>query len=197
MKKLYFILLIFLSSLALSKPVRVELHCRYDLLAKAEEIRKAQVGIHEKTGNNDGYAIWLYQQSVGIPKGSPYCAAGQYYCFKEAAHVLNLPESEIPIKKTGLANGIFADAKKRGMQTEYRPQIYDLIVWIKKFGINGHIESVTKVLPGGWVETIGFNTSNGSAGSQRDGGGVYYKKRNIYHPLSAMLVNGLVGFRYK
>ena len=183
--------------LVIAKPVRVEVPCRADVIVKAEEIRKAQIGVKELTGNNDGWSVRLYQISVGLPVGSAYCAAGQYYCFQEAVHQLGLPSSEIPIKRTGLANGILSDAKKRGVLTEYRVKVYDLIVWIKQIGINGHIESISKILTAGWVETIGFNTSSGISGSQNDGQGVYKRKRNIYHPLAAMVVSGLVGFKSK
>lgn len=168
-----------------------------DLLGISRKIIIEQEGIVEATGNNDGKEIAAYLQSVGLQEGAPYCAAGQYYCFAEAQKQLfeyQCKFAEIPIKKTGLANGIFNDAKIRGVQAEYLPAIDDLLTWRKKDHWSGHIERIIAVDKGGWVITIGFNTSNGKTGSQREGNGVFYRKRNIYLPLSRLLIRGIIGF---
>ncbi|MFP4368605.1 MAG: hypothetical protein ACLFR2_03410 [Candidatus Kapaibacterium sp.] len=46
---------------------------------------------------------------------------------------------------------------------------------------------------GGWIKTIGFNTTSGIPGDKREG--VFIRNRNIYHPLGRMLVRGIAGFR--
>ena len=86
-------------------------------------------------------------------------------------------------------------AKKKGVLSEYIPEVNDLIVWKDKWSSSGHIERIVAVLDNGWVITVGFNTSNGLKGSQANGNGVYYRKRNLYHPLTRILiVRGLIGF---
>ena len=181
------ILVILFLLLSGSAPQRYVVPAKQAVLRESYRILVAQVGVKE-VQENRGKMIYEYQKSVGIPPGAPYCAAGQYYCFKVAVQKLNLPETEIPIKRTGLANEIFNDAKKRGRKTKYRSQLHDLIVWRKGKTIFGHIERIVKIYGYGWVRTVAFNTTNGNLA------GVFYKNRNIYHPLQQMVVVGLVGF---
>ena len=98
----------------------------------------------------------------------------------------------IPIYRTGSTYLMFNKAKQVGKKVSYKPQKNDLLFWIVT--TTGHVERIDSVLKGGWVKTIGFNTSSGT-GNQRDGEGVYLRKRNIYHILSRMKVRGLIGFK--
>lgn len=157
------------------------------IIDESSKILVAQVGVLEEEENR-GTQIFEYQKSVGISQGAPYCAAGQYYCFYKAVKNVNLSTSDIPIKKTGLASSIFYDAKARGKKTKYNPEKHDLIIWKKQIGINGHVERIVETNKKGWVKTIGFNVRNGTRS------GVFYKIRNIYHPLQKMIILGLVGF---
>lgn len=195
MKRIFIFLAILLTSVTCYGQAKWELSCPPELLNRSRANAEAQVGVKEQTGNNDGAMVRKYQQSVGLPSGSAYCAAGQYWCFQEAAKQLKIPYTKIPIKKTGLANGMYADAAKHGKRVAYQPRVDDLLVWRKGKTINGHIERIVKVLGNGWVVTVGFNTSSGKAGSQDNGQGVYYRKRNVNFPLSRILfVRGLIGF---
>ncbi len=187
MKRIIFVLLLLI--LTGFKPAKYRLPSSLIVIDESARILAAQVGI-EEVGRNRGEKILEYQRSVGIPPGSPYCAAGQYYCFWKAVRNLNLPASYIPIKKTGLAYEIFLDAKQKGKKWIFAPKLHDLVVWRKKVGINGHIERIVEVKFKGWVTTIGFNVTKGNKS------GVFYKMRNIYHPLQQMVVVGLVGFEY-
>jgi len=163
------------------------------LLNKSKEVLMEQVGVKEKTGHNDGKEVEYYLNTVGRQKGDAWCAALQYAVFYIACKILNLPLSFIPIERTGLANGIFNTAVEEGVAVSYKSKDNDLIVWRHGGTNRGHIERIIEVRGGGWVTTIGGNTS--SAGSQDEGEGVYKKRRNIQHPLSRMMVRGLIGFR--
>lgn len=178
--------------------VKYELPCRSDLLYVSRGILQGQIGTKEKTGHNDGVKIVTYQQSAGVGKGGAYCYAGQYYCFWEACNVLHIPYSNIPIKRTGLANAGFADAMQRGKQVQFVPAINDLLTWKYETDNTGHVERIDSVMDRGWVHTVGFNTSNGLSGSQKEGNGVYPRLRNIFHPLARFLnPRGLIGFYNK
>ena len=177
--------------ICLFSQVKYELKCNKELLLNSREICISQVGIKEATGHNDGERVESYLASVGLSKGNPYCAAGQYWCFKEGARLLKLHEFLIPIHKTGSTYLMFNKAKQIGKKVSYKPQKNDLLFWIVT--TTGHVERIDSVLKGGWVKTIGFNTSSGT-GNQRDGEGVYLRKRNIYSPLSRMRVRGIIGF---
>lgn len=178
--------------ICLFSQVKYELPCNKQLLQKSHCIARSQIGVTEKTGKNDGKQVEMYLASVNLPKGNPYCAAGQYWCFKEAVRLLKLQEFLIPIYRTGSTYLMFNKAKQIGKKVSYKPQKNDLLFWVVT--TTGHVERIDSVLKGGWVKTIAFNTSSGT-GNQRDGEGVYYKKRNIYSPLNRMRVRGLIGFK--
>ena len=170
---------------------RDELYCRKDLLQLSAKVMLSQVGVTE-SANNSGDSIRQYQLSVGLPDHSPYCAAGQYYCFASAVSMLNINKSEIPIPRTGLANVIFNYAMVNGKRTHYKASEHDLIVWRKVNSIHGHVERVVSVYAKGWVKTVGFNTSSTIAGRRAEG--VFLQKRNICHPLGKMKIRGIIGF---
>ena len=195
--KALLIILLFIVSFSLHTVLcqnKYILNCKKALLEKSLDIAFTQVGITERTGKNDG-DVEKYLLSVGLRKGFPYCAAGQYYCFIVAADILRLSYREIPIKRTGIANEIFNSAAAMGEKIEYSLRKHDLIVWRVLNGSSGHIERVCKVIKAGWVLTIGFNTSSGETGTQRDGQGVFLRKRNIFHPLGRMAIRGIIGFK--
>lgn len=176
---------------ALHGQSKYELFGNSELLDSSRSILYSQLGIKE-SGFNRG-EVEKYQKVVGIPIGSAYCAAGQYWCFYTASINLFNTADSVPIKRTGLANGIYDDAKRRGKKVKYNAKIDDLLVWRKKGTNNGHIERIIELKQKGWVTTIGFNTSAG-VGSQSNGDGVYQRRRNLKMPLGRMIVRGLVGF---
>ncbi|MBS1562357.1 MAG: hypothetical protein JSS89_12190 [Bacteroidetes bacterium] len=170
-------------------PVRIEIECDAGVWERSLLVAMAQVGVVERTGHNDGRQVEAYQRSVALGSGNPYCWAGQYWSFLQ---VTPAP----PILKTGLCSAGWSDALRRGTATVYRVQRGDLLVWKHLGGPQGHVErSTTDELRGGWVRTVAFNTTSGSAGDQRDGGGVYLRARNIRHPLGRMILRGSIGRR--
>lgn len=192
MIKIFYILFfvtISLTSAIWSKPLKYQLECKQYLLDFSRDSLLAQMGIKEKTGHNDGECE-KYQKLFGL-KNQPYCAMGQYWCFWVNAYSLK----DIPLIKSALAQAHFNYAKKSGVQVPYRPDVDDLIVWGYSGKSSGHIERVTEVLASGFVKTAGFNTSNGKAGSQREGNGNFLRIRHLYNPVGLMLVKGLVGFK--
>ena len=189
-----FIIVVLLSDSAMAQ-IRVIIPVKEELLQASYAVAMAQVGVVEKTGNNDGDMVEEYQRSVGRNRGDAYCAAGQYWCYWRAALDLGLTIKDIPIKRTGVANDMFNDAVSRGEIGRYSPQKHDLIVWKLKNSFRGHIERIIEIKKYGWVVTIGFNTSNSQTGSQSEGEGVFIKKRNIAHPIGRLKVRGLIGFK--
>jgi hypothetical protein len=94
-----------------------------------------------------------------------------------------------------MANATFDYIRKNGVKTAYVPQIHDFIVWKSPKNYTGHIERIISVGKAGWVKTVGFNTTSGNTGNQRDGGGVWIRNRNIKHPLGSRPIRGLAGVR--
>ncbi len=189
---IYIILLIIMSGSAFPQ-TRFKLLCKVDLLNLSHQLVLSQIGIKEKTGRNDG-EVEKYGNAAGFKQRIPYCYAFQYWGFKVACDELQIDYGYIPIPKSGMANAAFNYAKKNGIKTTYKAKINDLITWRKSNSGSGHIARIDSVGRVGWVWTIEGNTSNGKTGSQREGNGVFYRKRNIKHPLGRMYIRGLVGF---
>jgi hypothetical protein len=154
------------------------------------------VGIIEETGSNDGELIVKFLRSVGRKKGEAYCAAGQYYCFYIAALAMNLGLEDIPLKRTGLANAMFDEAKKKGRKVRFFANKHDLIIWRRNSTPFGHTERILETQNAGWVLTIAFNTSQYIKGKGRVEG-IFIKRRNIFLPLGKMRVRGIIGFYCK
>ncbi len=188
-------LILFITSPKLCSFGKYQIGCDSVLLTLSEKIMIKQVGTIEKTGKNDGNMIEIYQNAVGLGKGSSYCAAGIYWCFSAATDLLIMRSECIPIPKTGLANLIYSHAKANGIRVNYIPQRHDLIVWRYPSSSFGHIERIIQTKKAGWVVTVSFNTSKKQNGTGKKIEGVFIKKRNIFHPLGRMLIRGLVGFR--
>ncbi|MGB9702506.1 MAG: hypothetical protein ACPL1A_07250 [Candidatus Kapaibacteriota bacterium] len=191
MKKLILILFpLILITLPAFSQRKYDLIARADVLQKSLEIGLAEVGKTERTNNNDGITA-KYLAPFGLPEGSPYCAAGIYWTFLQATKKLNLPESEIPIPRTALANEVFNYALKQGKRNKYLPKVNDLIVWKKAKTPFGHIERIISINTKNLVTTLAFNVRDEFSNKQ----GVFIKTRNIFHPLGRLAIRGLIGFR--
>lgn len=193
-KTILTLLIIIISSVPLYS-ARYELEIDKCLHTKAMEIAGSQIGVTELTGKNDGVQVEKYLKVTGLPKGYPYCAAGISWCFYEAAKFYNKPKSFIPFPMTAGSQVVYDYAKKNGMKTKNRPSVWDIFCWRKKDHYTGHVGIIDSIGQKGWVYTTEFNTSNGKKGSQRDGGGVYNRKRNVLHPLGKLMVRGFIGFK--
>jgi hypothetical protein len=55
-----------------------------DTRAEVAKVYKSQVGVRERTGNNDGRDVEKYLKSVGLGKGFAWCAAFVHWCLIEA-----------------------------------------------------------------------------------------------------------------
>lgn len=161
-----------------------------EVLSLSYDILMKQVGTKEKTGHNDGDVV-KYLNSIGLGAGNAYCLAGQYYCFEEASKELNRPN---PLYKTGLTKRLIRFAEDHAVPVEFKPAKHDLICWRHHDpDIRGHVERIIDIITPRLVRTVGFNTSNGKIGSQREGDGVFIRVRKI-GDLGKMYLNCLIGF---
>lgn len=184
-----FLLFLALNTQQTKSAERYELQCDEALFYNSIDTLKSLVGTIEKTGKNDGIVINRIQENCGIARGAAYCNATQYYAFTQSAKQLNIPLGKIPMVRSGLANSTYNHAIKHGTKTTYNAQYGDLIVWRRGNTIYGHIGRIVEVRSMGWVITAEGNTTNGIQS------GIFYKKRNIGHPLSrALQIRGLIGF---
>lgn len=182
------ILILLFIHLSIKASEKYILPCDAELLELSMKIAFEQVGMIE--GNCNNKIIGEYLKAVGIISKAPYCAAGQYYCFKKASEML--VDCQIPFPPTGIANEIFDYASKHGKRKKYYTERHCFIIWKLPKSWKGHIERVVKIHKAGWVTTIAFNVKSRCNGRQCEG--VFLKKRNIYEPLGRLKIRGIVGF---
>jgi hypothetical protein len=126
-------------------------------------------GVRESGGNNRGTLVERFQRAVdGKAEGEPWCLAFVMYCLDQVdelagSHAHLLPRTEATQL---LWNSARAELKTDG------PEVGAIIVWRSGPG-RGHCGIVTGIV-GGNVETIEGNTGGGD---QRDGDGVFRKRR--------------------
>jgi hypothetical protein len=171
------------------------------------KVLKSQVGIVEKPKNsNRGTEVEQYLKAAHLAPGNPYCASLIVWGYNECIRALNLNRDVyMPFPSQGNANKFFDYAKSFKKEVSPCPKVGDLIVWQNPFKLwSGHIGCIvainvpTEKMPSGdpnCILTVEGNTSSDDKGNQRDGGGVYLKKRYLNRPLSSILViRGLIGY---
>jgi len=133
-----------------------------------------EVGEKEVGGPNEGPAIRRYMAAVNLSDGYPWCAGLVRWAMDQAG--LNAP----PVRSAAATDYIIKDSKDatdvlRGMSSA---ESGDLVVWRRGDTWRGHIGIVRS-----WQQqcgrTVEGNTSPGDAGPQRDGDGVWPRKRCI------------------
>lgn len=128
-------------------------------------IARSQVGTMEVGGNNCGPGPKKYLASVGLPEGYPYCAAGLYWCYREAG--VRLPGGKGQYARAAhwsqddLRLSSFDSARVADVCGYYYASLRRI----------GHVELFVSATPS-QVRVIGFNTTNGIS---RDGEGVFEK----------------------
>jgi hypothetical protein len=134
------------------------------LKKKLIELARAELGVREATGNNDGKRVEEYLTCVGLKKGQPYCAAFVSFIFKQAGYA----GRDAP--RTGWSPALFPN--DRLIKARVPGNVFGIYFpALKRIGHCGFIER----LKGDWLGTIEANTN--VAGS-RDGDGVYRRMRH-------------------
>ncbi len=125
-------------------------------------IARAELGVREATGNNDGAAVEKYLALTGLKKGNPWCAAFISWVFAQAGYAA---------PRTAWSPGLFTAKVKT---KEIKPANV-LGIWFANLGRIAHVGLVER-REGDWLISIEGNTN--TAGG-REGDGVYRKRRHI------------------
>lgn len=150
----------------------------------------ADVGLRESTGNNDGKHIDRYARSVGMPLRSAYCYAAIYTWCQDVSISTGLQN---PLPRTGSTQTAFSITAARLPQAaSAKPKRGDVLIWRIPRKWLGHAALITKATPEGVVYTIEANTSRADNGNQRDGGGIWTKRRFLNRGLGRLIVRGLI-----
>lgn len=128
--------------------------------------------VHE-TRNNWGPMVSKFLRSTGINFPAAWCMAMWHYIYQQIGVSLG----------GGASVGNFEEWGRKHGDIVKRPRRGDLGAWeFTGDGWPDHIFGIRRVLRLGpvWVlSTVEGNTSSGTAGSQDNGGGVYFRRRMV------------------
>jgi len=136
------------------------------LLTRVLEIASREVGVRE-VGRNRGQRVEMYQASVGLKPGDPWCAAFVGFCFLTAAHELGIA---CPLHPSGGALKMWSRSDPTARTPLARPGCVFVINHGGGLGHCGLVESVEDE----YFVSIEGNTNDGGS---REGDGVYRRKR--------------------
>lgn len=150
-------------------------------VAKVLEVAAREIGVRE-VGRNRGKRVEIYQASVGLEPGNPWCAAFVSWCFLSAARELGVP---CPLHPSGGALKLWRLAEPEARKKHPEP---GAIFVIDHGGGLGHV-GIVEAVRIGFVQTIEGNTSTGGS---REGDGVYRRTRPLTDVNVGYLVPGEV-----
>jgi hypothetical protein len=141
-----------------------------DTRAEVAAIYKSQLGVKEKTGNNDGKDVEKYLKSVGLGKGYAWCAAFVHWCLIQC----NIPNTITAWSPTAhnkknivYFNGKF---KKPAQQADVITIYYPSKGRIGHTGFFDHMQSENM--------TVNYE-GNTNRGNSNEGDGVYLTFRPL------------------
>lgn len=135
-------------------------------------------GTTELTGNNDGPEVEQFLSAVRLKAGNPYCAAFVSFVLDSAGRIRPVDRPQI---RSALASDFITDLSietRRVLRGTEQIPPGTILIWRKGNTIYGHTGFVVE-----WDQakgtTIEANTSSGTYGSQRDGEGVFRRRRSL------------------
>jgi len=141
------------------------------LRLEIQKTYRAEAGVREATGRNDGPRILEYQKAAKIPAGSPYCAAGITWTFKQ---------HNIKTVVSGFSPNWFPDTitiYEKGKYMKQTPDIADVLgLYIPAKGRIGHVGFIDQNWDNGTPFIASFEFNTNGAGSD-DGDGNHFKRR--------------------
>lgn len=157
-------------------PLVLPLHKEQLLIHEA----KRWVGITEHGGNNRGQLVQLFQKSTGgLANGEPWCMAFIQFCIQAVDSLVSdcLEGSEkSPLFKSEHCLTVWNKSQALKIETP-RPGI--LCIWQHGQTAAGHVGIVVDVNADSSIMTVEGNTSSANADNQREGDGVWLKRRRL------------------
>jgi len=134
-----------------------------------------EVGEKEAEGPNEGPDVRKYMAAVNLSDGYPWCAGFVRWALDQAV-------AEYPDVRSAVATEYITDRSieaRKVLRGAREVPAGSLNIHRRGDTWKGHIEILTRRWQGKCGTTIGGNTSSGKAGPQRDGDGVWPRKRCI------------------
>ncbi|AOM76539.1 peptidoglycan-binding protein [Pedobacter steynii] len=130
-------------------------------------IAESQLGVREKTGNNDGLQVEEYLKTVNLKKGNPYCAAFISWVFYKAG--FDQPRTGWSPALFQNSHLIMASSKEAYLPGNLIGIYFPSLKRIAHVGIIAYRKN-------NWIISIEANTN---VEGSREGDGVYRRRRPI------------------
>lgn len=154
------------------------------------QIALSQVGVHEEGGNNSGPIVEMYQRVIGKAEKEPWCVSFVQWCVRQVDEKY---KSETILFPTESSQLLWSKTPHVARVTQ--PELGCVVVWTKYKGDTplsiGHVGIVKEIIHDGYMLTVEGNTSPGD-GIQREGDGVYVKRRLIHQNHGYMRLAGFL-----
>lgn len=164
------------------------------LIAEAE----AWLGVSEQGGNNRGQVIEIFQKTVdNRAVGEPWCMGFVQYCLMKADKFTNkILDYDLEDK---YLNQLFKTEHcvtcwlKSPVECRLDgPEVGSIVIWQKRGSMSGHTGLVVTVdRTNGFIWTIEGNTGPMDKEINREGDGVYLKKRSLT-PAGSLQIKGFL-----
>lgn len=144
---------------------------------------KRWVGFTEMGGDNKGQIVEAFQKAVdGKAVGEAWCLSWAMFCCKNVdAAVSDILEKETGLHALENTEHCLTCWYKSPVTNQFtEPHPGDIAIWRHGTSSSGHCGIVVQVENGtGYMWTVEGNTSSTDSSVQREGDGVYLKRRNI------------------
>ncbi len=149
------------------------------------QIALSHDGVRERGGNNRGAEVEMFQKTIGLEPGDPWCAAFVCFCIKEAGKQLGVTPK---FQYGGSVYKLWTRNEWLQMATPETASIFCIDHGLSKKGTRiGHTGFCVQPLisnadgyPGEqFVEKIETMEGNTNAAGSRDGDGCYHKTRKL------------------
>ncbi len=141
---------------------------------------KRWVGITEQGGNNRGQLVALFQRAAGgLANGEPWCMAFVQFCIQAVDSLV--ADCDGTQEKSALFKGehcLTIWNKSQALKID-TPKPGCLCIWQHGQTASGHVGIVVDVNADGSIMTVEGNTSSDDTGNQREGDGVWLKRRRL------------------
>lgn len=130
------------------------------------------VGITEKGGNNQGPMVELLQKTIGSADREPWCMSFIQTCLAYAEVKTGVKS---PVIASEHCRSVWAETPKK-QRVKSQPLKYAIVIW----GLEGSSSGHTGVMVEHVAHSQYFRSIEGNTGdsSDRDGDGVFYKRRD-------------------
>ena len=143
---------------------------------------KRWVSFVEVGGDNKGQVVEMFQRVVGKAVGEAWCLSFVQYCLKQVdSSFEEIYKKKLPLHGVNITEHCLTCWHKTPAQYKFRgAKPGRIIIWRHGTTTRGHAGIVVHVERGtGYIWTVEGNTGPSNSTIQRDGDGVYLKRRKL------------------